>query len=105
VLIATFLFQPHYGNDAYQFASTKTGRSSPGFYNNKQPIEWTNIIPTIDNPQPSSQYRYLFFHELLERPIYRKVASSRHLRTFRLFMQGKFDAYVLYVPLVKRVQN
>ena len=69
MLIATFLFQPHYGNDAYQFASTKTGRSSPGFYNNKQPIEWTNIIPTIDNPQPSSQYRYVFFHELLEHPI------------------------------------
>ena len=61
MLRATFLFQPHYGNDAYQFASTKTGRSSPGFYNNKQPIEWTNIIPTIDNPQPSSQYRYVFF--------------------------------------------
>ena len=41
---------------------------------------------------------------------YRKVASSRlswiveHLRIFRLFMKGKFDAYVLY-PLAKRVQN
>ena len=44
---ATF-FQPHYGNDAYQFASSaKTGRSSPGFYNNKQPIEWEKIVPTI----------------------------------------------------------
>ena len=34
-------------------------------------------------------------------PTYRKVASSRlsqlvaHLRIFRLFMKGKFDAYVL----------
>ena len=42
--------------------------------------------------------------------IYRKVASSRlsrlvaHLAIFRLFMKGKFDAYVLW-PLAKRVQN
>ena len=39
---------------------------------------------------------------------YRKVASSRlswsHLRIFRLFMKGKFDANVLW-PLAKRVQN
>ena len=41
---------------------------------------------------------------------YRKVASSRlsqlvaHSRIFRLFMKGKFDAYVLW-PLAKRVQN
>ena len=39
---------------------------------------------------------------------YRKVASSRlswlvaHFHIFRLFMKGKFDAYV---PLAKRVQN
>ena len=42
--------------------------------------------------------------------IYHKVASSRlsllvaHFRIFRLFMKGKFDAYVLW-PLAKRVQN
>ena len=41
---------------------------------------------------------------------YRKVMSSRlpclvaHLRNFRLFMKGKFDAYELW-PLAKRVQN
>ena len=41
---------------------------------------------------------------------YRKVASSRlfrliaHLRIFRLFMKGKFDAYVLW-SLAKIVQN
>jgi len=41
---------------------------------------------------------------------YSKVVSSRlsqlvaHLRIFRLFMKGKFDAYVLW-PLAKRVQN
>ena len=41
---------------------------------------------------------------------YRKVASSRlsrlvaHLRIFRLFMKGKFDAYVLR-PLAKGNQN
>ena len=40
----------------------------------------------------------------------RKVASSRlsqlvaHLRIFRLFMKGKFDAYVLW-PLAKKYQN
>ena len=40
----------------------------------------------------------------------RKVASSRlsrwvaHLRIFRLFLMGKFDAYVLW-PFAKRVQN
>ena len=41
---------------------------------------------------------------------YRKVVSSRlfwlvaHLRIFRLFMKGKFDAYVLR-PLAKLIQN
>ena len=41
---------------------------------------------------------------------YRKVTSSRlswlaaHSRIFKLFMTGKFDAYVLW-PLAKRVQN
>ena len=41
---------------------------------------------------------------------YCKVESSRlsrfiaHLRIFRLFMNGKFDAYLLW-PLAKRVQN
>ena len=44
------------------------------------------------------------------RTIYCKVASSRlsrlvaHFRIFRLFLKGKFDAYVLW-PLAKRVQN
>lgn len=76
---------PHYGNDAYQFASTKTGRSSPGFYNNKQPIEWTNIIPTIDNPQPSSQYRNRFtytgnfvFYGLTPSTEYEVIIQSRN---------------------------
>ena len=42
--------------------------------------------------------------------IYSKVANSRlsllvpHLRIFRLFMKGKFDAYVQW-PVAKRVQN
>ena len=42
--------------------------------------------------------------------IYGKVASSRlsllvaHLKIFGLFIQGKFDAYVLW-PLAKQVQN
>ena len=42
--------------------------------------------------------------------MYYKVASSRlswlvaHLRIFRLFMKGKFDANVLW-PLAQRVQN
>ena len=50
----------------------------------------------------------------LRRPIwisiYRKVMSSRlswlvaHLRIIRLFMKGKFDAYVLW-SLAQRVQN
>ena len=45
-----------------------------------------------------------------EKRTYRKVVSSRlsrlvaHSRIFRLFMKGKFDAYVLW-PLTKRVQN
>jgi len=75
---------PHYGNDAYQFASTKTGRSSPGFYT-KQPIEWTNIIPTIDNPQPSSQYRNRFtytgnfvFYGLTPSTEYEVIIQSRN---------------------------
>jgi len=76
---------PHYGNDAYQFASAKTGRSSPGFYNNKQPIEWTNIIPTIDNPEPSSQYRNRFtytgnfvFYGLTPSTEYEVIIQSRN---------------------------
>ena len=79
-------FQPHYGNDAYQFASSaKTGRSSPGFYNNKHPIEWTNIIPTIENPQPSSQYRNRFtytgnfvFYGLTPSTEYEVIIQSRN---------------------------
>ena len=53
---------------------------------------------------------WFFIFCLLCFSTYRKVASSRlsrlvaHLRIFRLFMKGKFDAYVLW-PLAKRVQN
>ena len=50
---------------------------------------------------------HLRFHKIIK---YRKVASSTltrlvaHLRIFRLFIKGKFDAYVMW-PLAKRVQN
>ena len=56
----------------------------------------------------SSQQTSYLFCEGFSR--YRKVVSSRlswlvaHLRIFKPYMKGKFDAYVLW-PLVKRVQS
>jgi len=53
--------------------------------NNKQPIEWTNIIPTIENPQPSSQYRNRFtytgnfvFYGLTPSTEYEVIIQSRN---------------------------
>eukprot|EP00093_Oithona_nana_P010757 10757.XXX_265016_286838_1 [CDS] Oithona nana genome sequencing. len=49
----------HFVNDAYQFASSaKSGRVSKSY--SKQPIEWTNIIPQIENPHPTSQFANRF---------------------------------------------
>ena len=89
-LFSTFLnflsfFQPNYGNDAYQYASSaKTGRSS-NFYNNKEPVEWTNIIPTIDNPRPSHKFRNRFtytgnfvFYGLTASTEYEVIIQSRN---------------------------
>ena len=78
-------FQPNYGNDAYQYASSaKTGRSS-NFYNNKEPVEWTNIIPTIDNPRPSHKFRNRFtytgnfvFYGLTASTEYEVIIQSRN---------------------------
>ena len=54
-----FLFQAHFVNDAYQYASSaKSGRVSKSY--SKQPIEWTNIIPQIENPHPTSQFANRF---------------------------------------------
>ena len=53
------VFQAHFVNDAYQFASSaKSGRVSKSY--SKQPIEWTNIIPQIENPHPTSQFANRF---------------------------------------------
>jgi len=76
---------PNYGNDAYQYASSaKTGRSS-NFYNNKEPVEWTNIIPTIDNPRPSHKFRNRFtytgnfvFYGLTASTEYEVIIQSRN---------------------------
>ena len=78
------LLQPNYGNDAYQYAlSSKAGRSS-NFYN-KEPVEWTNIIPTIENPHPSSQFRNRFtytgnfvFYGLVASTEYEVIIQSRN---------------------------
>jgi len=79
---------PNYGNDAYQYASSsstssKAGRSS-NFYN-KEPVEWTNIIPTIDDPRPSSQFRNRFtytgnfvFYGLAASTEYEVIIQSRN---------------------------
>ena len=84
----TFSLQPNYGNDAYQYASSsstssKAGRSS-NFYN-KEPVEWTNIIPTIDDPRPSSQFRNRFtytgnfvFYGLAASTEYEVIIQSRN---------------------------
>lgn len=83
-LIIGVSLQPNYGNDAYQYAgSTKSGRSSN--FQTKQPIEWTNIIPTIENPRPSSQYRNRFtytgnfvFYGLVPSTEYEVIIQSRN---------------------------
>ena len=64
----------------------------------------------ISESMSYEQYKIFVYTCRFVPHIYRKVGSSKlswlvaHLRIFRLFMKGKFDAYVLWT-LAKRVQN